>query len=320
MAWSFADLSSDYQAWLAADYPMLVVQALPVLPPYALWVRDADIASGNITTWADRSATAAPAYYAYDGEPGLKTYHSGAVTDDVWHYVVDAGKEISIDCAMLIGGNWATLALTEIRLSIADDNAFSTSLTTVTDFGGSVPAADARMVSLELGHDADGGRTHDTGADAGPNLYTARYFMFTFDKTGTNIVPEVGELVLGRRYQCKTPPMNPWDKNVGLHDEISRVRTAGGVTRSTVYFENQYVLGATFPAWEDARVADFKEWFKASRGVFYWFAEPSSAPDEWRMITKPTDLSAPSAEWTERSLRISGEEQGPEEYFLENEP
>lgn len=317
MAWSFTDLDSDYQTWLGKDYPILLAQVIPREPLYSKWVEEAQIVAGSIATWTDRSATANPALRAYDRLPGPLTKQSGT-NDDVWYYALDLNTTYSFSWAGIINHNLGTLDLgNDVLLQIADDNDFSTSLTTVGNFGTPTANDDTRLSDISLAHDADGGRAHDTGADAGPNVYTAQYVWLKIDKTGTNITPQIGELILGTRYQMRCNPQNPYDED-RLHDGATSIVT-GSVTHKQYQYQNQFILDALFEAWETARIADFKSWFKQARGSFIWIPKPNSAPDNWYIISKQDDLAMPAAEFTERSVRITGAEQGPEATFLENE-
>jgi hypothetical protein len=256
MAWSFADVSADEQTWMASDYPLLAVQTIPVSPTYKKWVESAVVGANNITNWVDRVLTGYPIRRAYDWYTQYPTRFNVATADTTWYLAFDFGSAITFDCAFLIGHNLKTVAATTVELAISDDNTFRTSLTTIGDFG--TPTDDTRLQDLSLAHAADGGRTHDTGADAGPNRYTAQYAWLKIGK-GVNFVvsADVGELVLGRRYQTKSNPLNPYD-DISLHDERSDARTKGGVVHSTIYHQNRFDLDAEFLAWETARITDFE--------------------------------------------------------------
>jgi len=316
VAWSFADVSADEQTWLAADYPLLAVQTIPIAPTHEKWIEDDVVGANDITSWTSRVDSDFPVLRSHDGYPGYVTKTDGVTTDSVWFLGFDLGVSVTFDCAFIIGHNFGTAAVDAVTLEISDDNTFRTSLTEIGDFGA--PSDDTRLVDLSLAHGADGGRAHDVGADAGPNRYTARYVWLKLDNGAGDFVPQVGELVLAQRYQTKTQPSNPYD-DIGLHDEVAASRTMGGVRHAVIHHQNRHDLIATFPAWEAARIADFKAWFKATRGNFVFIDKPTTAPAGWRMISKPTDLDMPSAGFTERTVSIFGEEQGTEAFFLENE-
>ena len=77
MAHSSADLATYETTRLALDKPLVATQAIPISPAYAKWVDDAQVSSGSIATWSDRSTTTGPARYAYDGYPGFISTVSG---------------------------------------------------------------------------------------------------------------------------------------------------------------------------------------------------------------------------------------------------
>jgi len=304
MAWSSAALASYETARLALDKPLIAAQAIPVSPSYAKWVEEAQVAAGNITTWTDRSATANPARRAYDGYPGYITKQSGT-NDDIWYYCLDLGALTAFDCAFLVGHNAGTLGLVnDLVLQVADDNAFSTNLTTVGNFGQ--PSDDTRVADLTL---VDGGTT---------SRITAQYVWLKWDKTGTNITPEIGELILGRRRQLEYKPIRPYDE-YALSESSELVDTKGGVIHKSLYARRGRELAGDLWVTDSTYLADLVAFFRACRGPFVWVENPSSAAASWNLMMREGGLSIPQTDANLRKWAISAMEQGDESYYLDVE-
>lgn len=304
MAWSSAALAAYETAQLALDKPLIAAQVVPASPTYAKWVDAGQIGAGDISTWTDRSASANPARRAYDAYPGYVTKQSGT-NDDVWYYALDLGAAIAFDCAFLIGHNAGTLSLVnDLVLQIADDNDFSTNLQTVGNFGQ--PADDDRLADLSLNHGGANRR------------YTAQYVWLKWDKTGTNITPEIGELILARRRQLEYKPDRPFDE-YALSEDAGSILTAGGITHKTLYSRRGLELAGNFVVDSATYTNDLVAFFRDCRGSFVWVDNPSSAPASWHMMVREGPLSIPREAASKRRHRIVGVEQGPEEYFLDVE-
>lgn len=322
MAWSITDLSSKYQSRLAADKSMLIASMIPTHPDYAKWVEEAVFTiGGDITTWSDRSASGYPARKAYDGFPDLVTKPSISPTDDCFALHFDLGELVQFDSAFITGHNLGTIgSITALELQIADDNGFATSLTTVadlTDFGGA-PTDDNRLRVLSLSHDADAGRAHDTAADAGPNVYSAQYVRLYIKKTGTNIIPEIGELILGSRTQLAYRPNRPFD-DYSLSEDSEIVVTRGGVVHKALNSRRAFILAGEFDVDDDDDADDLAQWFRDTTGPFVWIGSPGTSPEKWHMMIRHGGFELPSVDANMRSFKIAATEQGPEGSYLDTE-
>jgi len=290
-----------------------------VSPAYAKWIDDVQFdGAGNIGSWTDRSGTTTPARWAYDGYVGYPSEKSGT-DDDVWYFCLDLGSAVAFDCAFILGHNLGTLNLgNDVLLQISDDSGFNTSLTTIGNFGTPAANDDSRLYDISLAHGADGGRAHDTGADAGPNRYTAQYVCVTIDKTGTNISPEIGELVLGRSYQLEYKAQRPFD-DYFLSEEFVSQRTQGGVYHKTVYNRRGYELSADLITDSTTYESDLVAFFRQCRGPFVYIENPNSAPESFRFMMREGAFEYPRVEAGMRQYHLAAVEQGPEEYFLDVE-
>lgn len=297
MAWSSAALASWETTALGNDIPLLAAQAIPASPTTVKWVDSAQVGSGNIGTWTNRAHASYPVARAYDGYPHLDT-RTDATVSSTWYYAMDLGALTEFDCLFLIGTNFGTLALTTVELQVADDNAFSTNLTTQ----ASVTASDDRMIDLTMVN----GRI------------TAQYVWLKLSK-GSSFTPQFGEMIIGRRRQLKNMPINPFDPT-SLHDEVSRARSMGGVTHSTVFHRRRFDLNLSLSTHEDTHTNNLISWFQNVRNSFVWIWKPNTSPASWHLMARESDdFDFPSSDWSERTTTIVASEQGPETYFLDQE-
>ena len=303
-AWTSAALASYESTQLALDKPLIASQAIPISPDYAKWVDDGQVGAGDLATWTDRSATAYPAYRAYDGYPGYVTKQSGT-NDDVWYYCIDAGAHVEFDCAFLVGGNWGTLALAaDVVLQIADDNDFTTDLQSIGNFG--TPTDDGRLADLDLNHGGDAQR------------YSAQFIRVKFDKTGTNITPEIGQLVLGRRRQLEFKPSRPYDQ-YAYNENSSLVDTEGGILHKSVYARRGRELAGEFVITDSTYRDDLIGFFRNCTGSFVWIDAPSTAPASFHLMMRDGPFGIPEVAANTYKYTIVAHEQGPESSYLDVE-
>lgn len=304
MAWDSDPLDAYETAQLALDKPLIASQAIPVSPDYAKWVDEAtEAGAGDITSWTDRTATANPASYAYDGYPGYVTKQTGT-SDDLWYYMLDLGARVEFDCAFLIGHNAGTISVdADVTLEIADDNDFSTDLREVGNFG--TPTDDSRLADLNLNHGGAAQR------------YLAQYVRVKFEAAG-NITPEIGELILGRRRQLQYKPDRPFDE-YAMSEDSDIQRTEGGITHKALYSRRGFELSGKFMVDSDTYRDDLVAFFRACRGPFVWVDNPSSAPSAWQLMVRDGSFAIPRILANRREWQIEAMEQGPEQYFLDVE-
>jgi hypothetical protein len=304
MAWSSAALASYETSRLALDKPLVAVQTIPASPTHCKWVDEGQIGAGDVTTWTDRSASANPARRSHDGYPGYITKHSGATTDDIYYLAFDFGATITFDCVFLIGHNAGTLSLVnDLVLQVADDNNFSTNLTTMANFG--TPTDDTRLADLTM--------------NGGNNRITAQYAWLKFDKTGTNIIPEVGELILGRRRQLEYKPDRPFDDS-RLRTWASTARTQGNIAHKTIWSQRAFELEASWMIDDSTYESDWQQFHRDADGRFVWVYDPSTSPQDWHFMSFEEDgLVMPEVGPSVREVSIHALEVGPESYHLDVE-
>lgn len=307
MAISSAALAAWETADLAKDYPILGPNAIPVSPSSCIWSE-----SGNVGA-TDRTLTGYPTKRAWDGYPDLVTTPDTTATA-TWYLVFDFGAGgINFDFVAVNGHNWNTAAVDDVYLQMDSAGTFNSGP------GGdpeaditllSSPADDLRFMELDV---------HHTGSV--PLRYSSiRYLRLKFTHTGNfTTEPTVGSLFLGRRRQMHHMPNIPYDKD-NLHKDASQIRTAGGVTDTTVWSERRFDLHAEFTESEDTYKANIKAFARSCRSSFVWIFEPSTAPDSWHQMELTSfDFDFPVAGWTEQTAVIEAIEQGPESYYLDQE-
>jgi len=300
MDWSSASLAAYETAQLALDKPLLAAQVIPVSPAYAKWVNNVSVESGNITTWTDGSKSSQPARFGYDGRPGLITTVESS-SYQRWFYAVDLGSLVEFDCAFIIGHNFGSLSLKSVRLQVADDNSFTTNLTELYNFGS--PGDDSRLSALSL----SGGRI------------TAQYVWLRIDNGGVgNIVPELGEFILGRRRQLEYKPQRPYDI-YALSEESSIKKNPNGVISKTVYSRRGRELTGDLWVTDDTYLADLVAFYRQCRGPFVWVENPSSAPSSWHFMMRDGPLMIPDTNPGLRNYRLVADEQGPQSMYLDVE-
>jgi hypothetical protein len=304
MVWSSAALASYETTKASADKPLVAVQAIPKEPDYAKWVDDGSTGVGDITTWTDRSLSTFPALRAYDGQPGYITKHSGVTTDDIYYYCIGDGTAITFDCVFLIGHNAGTLSLVnDLVLEVADNNDFTGNLTSVANFG--TPTDDTRLADLTM--------------NGGNNRITAQFIRLKFDKTGTNIIPEIGELILGRRRQLEWKPDRPFDDS-RMRDRSATSTTKGGISHKTIWSRRQCILDAQWLIDDSTYESDWQQFYRDADGSFVWCYDPNTTPEDWHFMSFEEDeLIMPEVGPSVREVMLQAHELGPESYYLDVE-
>lgn len=310
MAWSSAELSSTELALLAADKPLVAVNAFPVSPDYRKWI-EGSVGAFNVTTNTDRTDSDYPNNRSVDRFPHYVTKPSTGTVDTDWYFAIDTGASdaIEFDCAFVIGHNWDTLTngpLTTADLEIADSADFVTNKQKVGSF--TLRGSDKRLQILSLYH---------TGATA--RRYTDVRYVRLVLCAGGNIVPEIGELILGRRRQLEYKPDRPFDDKA-LRGEMAKATSAAGVTSSVIFHKNKHVLDSKYVLDSTTYASDWETFYQTCNASFVWLYDPSTYPNNWRMMhLDEYELDMPLVGPGVRDAQIIATEQGPERFFLEEE-
>ena len=294
MAYGSATLASAETTGFNNDKPMFVVQKLGVLatPSTARWTE----ADGE-TTDTDRTAAGYPSSRAYDDFGSVLTKDT-ASTDTAKYYVLGLGAfNISFDTLLILGHNFNSVGVDSVALELSDSADFATdpSDNTIEIFKHTRGSAtvDNRILCTNLNNEADDSSlsgTTDNAYSAGgtPRRYnTVRYARLKIVTDGsTSRQMEMGELILGYRYQLQRNPNTPWD-NKGQTSIITDFRSQSGLTRRYVMNRGQAVRAFAAGMATTAEITVIDEWYAAiDEGTrnFVYIETPSSSPQAHLMF------------------------------------
>jgi len=310
MAVAWANIPASELADRAADLPMLGSQVIPVSPTHAKWVEQALVGADDLPTWLNRGATAAPTRWTYDGYGHRKSTVAGAA-DDVWFLRFDLGAEYDIDYVALINHDFDTDGVDDLEFEIATHNDFGLTGSLYTAGAFSLRGSDKRLILADLDHATVGTPQRYTGV---------RYCGIKIDHstTGGNIVPQLGEIFIGRTYQLGHTPRAPWD-DVSLAENVDWADTESGIVDQEIYYRRRFDLSAALSEHETTHITDLKEFYRKTRGPFVWCYEPNSALESWHFMMRRGGLRFPAQGFVERETVIEAVEQGGQNLYLDVE-
>lgn len=274
-----------------------------------VWNNEGTVAGASHTT------TGYPTTRAGDGFVHLVTKPDSGVANTMY-YVIDFGATgVEFDFVALMGCNFATwlpsadvtFQLDSTDLGGAGPTGTFASTETVANFGQ--PTTNDRLCDWSCYH---------TGAV--PLRYSnVRYARLVMPNDAAAFQPEIGELIVGRRYQLKNRPLNPFSKD-GLSRVSETAKTTGGVIQKVVLSKGAYAMSGAFKVSETTHVTNMRNWFNAHSGVFLWCWAPSTAGNSFHLMAQDNDvLALTNEEWNEQTFNIDALEQGPERFYLVNE-
>ena len=219
MAYSSAAVNATDLALAAADKPFFVPKNRARDTSYAFGWR----VSGSFAAGADVTDTNGSVDRAVDGFDHARTFPNAGFTDIYW--ICDFGAAgITLDWFALLGVSG--IAGATVTLQIADDNAFSVNLVTLS----STTADTKRIVFPVLTHLGGGALQYGT----------VRYLRVRFQSGGA-IVPAFGEMWCGTRLQMDRAPNRPYEP-LGLTGEADESRSVSGIIARTVRARGRRVL------------------------------------------------------------------------------
>lgn len=308
MAYSYAELSATEITDRSSDKPTIVVcsQLTALGSTYgARWISGINgSASGT-----DISASGYSAKLGVDGFPSTLTKPNAAGTG--FTYTMDySTTPIDFDCVGFINHNFDSTAMTALTIETSDAANFSTNKYTVLSINPStLLSADTRFADLSIYH---------TGSTA--LRYSDVPYVRVNMTYGSSQTPIFGQLILGRSYQFKYNPDNPWDPSSqisGVEDFVSR---SGAITRNVAY-RGQRVLNASLPLDSSTYQAHVTSWFSGTQHgtkPFLWIDNPNSAPNTfYLMVAEKAELSFPYDGPHLRRFDLSAVEQGGEFLAME---
>lgn len=301
MGWSVASLSANEIAWAAADKPMLSSNSGVVFDDMRWVVGKTD------GTWADSSddATGFDAYRAVDGFPGRVTKPNAADTE--FTLLFDwSSNPIEFDWFGVMNHNLYTLSCTSLQFQISDSSGFGTRLAMMSTTNVSTGySADRRLAELSIG----------TGDQRFSGVMYGRIGI-----TCSSGVPEIGQVILGRRRQQQFQPSTPWDLTGEASAMDDFTGRDGMLSRQTRY-KARREMDARWRHSEPALQSDVLAWWdgiEEGGQPFYFTDLPASYPDDFSMMMMRSPvLRYPKTTSTTRDLNLNAVEQGPTFFSLE---
>lgn len=305
MAYSAADLSATEIALAALDKPILSNNALYNTSNNAKWVRGT---RAGVVGSTEEEDTDYPTENLFDGYPSNVSKPNASEQD--FTIVLDrSSAPITFDWLGIINHNLDTLGATIFDLEVDDDpNFLSPEKISTTNIATSF-TKDQRFTDLVL---ESGGGT------------ARRYTDVPYIRIGIQIpssdIPEIGQIVLGRRRQQQYQPdleWNPTHEITEVDDMVSR----SGVVNRVARHKARRQIDATWRHSTDAEQTDILNWWsdiEAAEQPFFLLDEPNTNPhDFWMMFMEPAELDYSFIMHNTRELKLSAMEQGAAFFALE---
>jgi len=298
-----ADLGADEITRAAADKPVLSSNSL-YTSGSSKWVTGSK--TGTVAS-ANNQDPDFPASRMTDGFPGYVSKPSSAST--LFTVVINRTlSPVEFDWFGLMNHNLFTLSCTELRLQIASNSLFSTDL--ITPFTADISAlyaSDRRIAGMAL----------ETGGGVARRYGNVQYMRLQI--TCSSGVPEIGQIILGRRRQQKYNPEVDWGPD-NQSSAIDRVTTRGGVRYKTARALGRRDIDAILVHDDTTLQNDLIDWWAdidAGNQNFFWHDQPATYPDNFCMFDLNEDTFIyPLIDWKNRKFNLVGSEQGPDtEYF-----
>ena len=298
MAWSSAGVPAADLALAAADKPIL---AGTPDPDDLTGGWDVGTLTGTVASATDEDANR-PARRVGDGLPGLQTTTNASGTQ--FSLVLQFAVGIEFDFIGFLNHNLETLNCTSLTTEVADDAAFTTNLQTISTLNPSLEASDRRIADLELTH---------LGGSA---LRYSNVEYIRIAITCNSGFPEIGQVVLGRRYQLKHEPNRPWDPDQNV-SSLDRFESRAGVITDTPRFRGRRLIAANLNPDETDKKQDLIDWWAdINQGAlpFVWIDKPNSLPSDFYFMKVPAQdptFDFPFVLPFVREFTLRGVEQGP---------
>ena len=310
MAYSAAALTSAETTGFTNDKPMFVVQQ-------AGTASDAHFTSDGEHVDTDKTDSSFPAARAYDDLGSLLTkYASASASDSTKYYNFYFATGITFDTVIILGHNFNSLSLTTAAIEIADSEDFSSNQKRIAAFTISGGSADSRFAIFNL--NSESGGTAYSSSGTAQRYSNVQYVRLKLTKSSGSYIPEVGEIILGRRYQLQRNPDLPYN-NKNEQSLVSDYVSNSGITKRYTFYRGQAVRAFQASISASAEITVIEDWFNdINEGTrpFVYVETPSSSPKSQLMILDDAGLSFPLVGPTERRLAFGMTEQPP---FLSRE-
>jgi hypothetical protein len=278
--WVSTALTAAQIARMSADVPMFVhtnvtgtvgAEGEPQWRNGGTWTTGTDeTVSDAILTWSTPRL--------YDGRGTTPT--AGA-SDDPQHLICSL-DEVAFDTIAIVGHNFLAATVSEVRVEIADDDAFSLRLQVITQW---TTGFGARLVSTALGAGLE------TGNADGARYSSVPYLRVVIE--GASSVVQIGELFLGTRWAPPQPQDDAADERMTA-SLVDVAETQGGRVQRVPRWTGRLQTALTWHPDTAEDVAGWRALYTGSqwgRDPVLWIPAPSSAPEAAYLVRLETDLA-----------------------------
>lgn len=312
-----ATVSAAELTCLARNAPMMVLNnPIRDFLSAPVWRTTATTAGADVT-----DTNNGPTRFLYEGRGSPRSkplVQSPAVNTYYLHFELRQGADAkhTIDTFAALNHNFDTLAAgiantINFTVVVADDGNYSTGFRQIARWTNY--SSKARLVQRSLG-----------AAPSNERYTNVRYLRIQIDSAAnftTGLVPEIGEVVLGRRRQM------PWGPTIGEYDDVELETLAAdnefptGDIYTVVHAERRAVFNLRFQPhgldvgsglnWDD----ELRAWFRegGDKDTFLYFDKPNTAPTQahWVKLSREHRLYMPYQGPFDRDVRFTLVEQAP---------
>ena len=240
---------------------------------------------------------------------GFSAYSSGGKFTTVKFYNFYFSTSISFDTLAIVGHNLNSMGAISVSLEIADSSSFGSNLIEIAKYTVS-GSTDNRILITNL-NSAGGSSTYSSSGTA------QRYSSVAYARLkiihATSAVPEVGEIILGTRYQLQRNPDVPWN-NKDEFSQVTEFKALSGLTRRYVHYRGQALRTFRASISASAEITVIENWFNGineGTSPFLYIEKPSRGAEPYLMILDTPALNFQLVGPFERILSFSMTEQPP---------
>lgn len=309
------DLTAAETSGFNNDKPMFVVQQ-------ADSPADAHFTTTGIHTGTDQTDTDFPAARAHDdfGSIVTKTASGVASTTTKYYNFNFTASGITFDTLLITGHNFNSAGFQTISLEISNAADFGSGAgdDTVEIASYSVSGTtDNRILITNLNNEGGSSDAYSSSGTA-QRYADVEYARLKIVHASGSKTPELGEIILGRRYQLQRNPDLPYN-NKNEVSSVSDFQSRSGITKRYVFYRGQALRTFVASISASAEITVIENWFNAiDEGTrpFVYIETPSSSAKAQIMLLDDAGLNFPLNGPFERRLQFSMTEQPP---FLSRE-
>lgn len=271
MAVSISALGAAHIASITGDKPI-------VLADNGLRIRNISVEWRQGGSWAagsDETDSDFPVERMWDGYPDVVTKPDALQA--TWYLLMDFGATTAITCDAIAMLAVTANASATVDFQVADNNAYTTNLTTLASWTAS--GSEENLASFSF---ASGTSTHEQASGV-------QYARLKFT-TGTTHIPQIGELYLGEARPLYHASNRPWNADAHRTRYVQSQSAAGIIGQQRR--ENSTAAPATFQGqWSphrDEQVENFQEWLRGDTEggawPFVWNDNPSTDENDIKLM------------------------------------